>query len=95
MFERFEGSRAFLGFQPYTLNPQMIFRVWGFMSYSLNSMKGVIWGIRQGTTIWVIKGDTRSLDYSSYGFQVQALRFSGLSVCPQQLSVGFSVFSKV
>ena len=26
---------------------------------------GVIWGIIQGTTIGVIKGDTRSLDYSS------------------------------
>ena len=32
------------------------------MSYSLNSLKGDIWG----TTIGDIKGDTRSLDYSSY-----------------------------
>ena len=32
------------------------------MSYSLNSLKGVIWGITMG----FIKGDTRSLDYSSY-----------------------------
>ena len=31
------------------------------VSYSLNSLKGVIWG----TTIGVIKGDTRSLGYSS------------------------------
>ena len=37
------------------------------MSYSLNSLKGVIWGIILGTTIGVIKGDTRSLDYSSNG----------------------------
>ena len=37
------------------------------MSHSLNSLKGDIWGIRKGTTIGVIKGDTRSLDYSSYG----------------------------
>ena len=29
------------------------------MSYSLNSLKGVIWGIIWGTTIGVIKGDTR------------------------------------
>ena len=35
------------------------------MSYSLNSLKGVIYGIIYGTTIVVIKGDTRSLDYSS------------------------------
>ena len=35
----------------------------GFLSHSL---KGVIWGIIEGTTIGVINGDTRSLDYSSY-----------------------------
>ena len=33
---------------------------------SLNSLKGVIWGIIYGTTIGVLRGDTRSLDYSSY-----------------------------
>ena len=32
------------------------------MSYSLNSLKGVF----SGTTIRVIKGDTRNLDDSSY-----------------------------
>ena len=32
-------------------------------SYSLNSLKGIIYGIIEGTTIGVIKGDTRSLDY--------------------------------
>ena len=37
------------------------------MSYSLNSVKGVISGIR-GTIIGVSKGDAMSLDYSSYGF---------------------------
>ena len=31
-------------------------------SYSLNSLKGIV----EGTTIGVIKEDTRSLDYSSY-----------------------------
>ena len=31
------------------------------MSYGLNSLKGVIWG----SSIGVIKGDTRGLDYSS------------------------------
>ena len=36
------------------------------MSYNLNSLEGVIWGIIYGTAIGVIKGDTRSLDYSSY-----------------------------
>ena len=38
------------------------------MSYSLNSLKGVIWGTIKGTTIGVIKGDTRSLDYGSYHY---------------------------
>ena len=37
-----------------------------YMSYNLNSLKGDYTGIVQGTTIGVIKGDTRSLDYSSY-----------------------------
>ena len=37
------------------------------MSYSLNSLKGVIWGNIYGTTIGVIKGDTRSLDSGSDG----------------------------
>ena len=36
------------------------------MSYSLNSLGKVIWGIIYGTTIGVMKGDTRSLDYGSY-----------------------------
>ena len=36
------------------------------MSYSLNSLKGGYIGDYVGTTIGVIKGDTRSLGYSSY-----------------------------
>ena len=36
------------------------------MSYSLHSLKGVIWGIILGITIGVIRGYTRSLDYGSY-----------------------------
>ena len=40
------------------------------MSHNLNSLKGVIYGIIYGTTIGVIKGDTRSLAYSSYGFLI-------------------------
>ena len=43
------------------------------MYYSLNSLKGVIYGIIEGTTIEVIKGDTRSLDYSSHNY-IQWLR---------------------
>ena len=38
-----------------------LYRVWGlgfYMSYSLNSLQGSIYG----TTIGVIEGDTRSLD---------------------------------
>ena len=38
------------------------FLLCGHMSYSLNSLKGVIWGC----TIGVIKGDTRSLDNGLY-----------------------------
>ena len=37
------------------------------MSYSLNPLKGVLWGIIHGSVIGLIKGDTRSLDYGSYG----------------------------
>ena len=36
------------------------------MSHSLNSLKGDYMGNYIGNTIGVIKGDTRSLDYSSY-----------------------------
>ena len=39
------------------------------MSYSLNSLKGGYIRIILGTTIGVFKGDTRSLDYSSYKFR--------------------------
>ena len=31
----------------------------GHMSYSLNSFKGVVWGIIYGTTKGVLKGDAR------------------------------------
>ena len=31
-----------------------------YMSFSLNYLKGVIWGVIYGTTIRVTKGDTRS-----------------------------------
>ena len=41
-------------------------RPWGDMSYSLNSLKGVMLAIVWWTTIGAIIGDTRSLDYSSY-----------------------------
>ena len=37
------------------------------MIYSLNSSKGITYGIIKGTIIGPIKGDTRSLDYSSHG----------------------------
>ena len=36
------------------------------MNYSLNSLKGLYRGLYRCTTIMVIKGDTRSLDYSSH-----------------------------
>ena len=46
------------------------------MNSSLNSLKGVIWGIKKGTTIADIKGNTRSSDYSSYSDYIsQALRW--------------------
>ena len=37
-----------------------------YMSYSLNSLKGGYIGDYIGTTMRAIKGNTRSLDYSSY-----------------------------
>ena len=40
------------------------------MSYSLNSLGGNYIG-DYGTTIRVSKGDTRSLDYGSYGYMVK------------------------
>ena len=52
------------------------------MSYSLNSLKGVIWGIILGTTLGLIKGDTRSLDnglYSDeYGFPIIVTQLNSL-----------------
>ena len=41
---------------------------------SLNSLKGFIQGIKWETTVGVSKGDTRSVDYSSYGTPRQALK---------------------
>ena len=41
--------------------------VWKDVSYRLNSLHSVIWGIIWGTSIWLIKGDTRSLDYGACG----------------------------
>ena len=38
-----------------------------YTSCSLNSLRGVfIWGIIEGTFLEAMKGDTQSLDYSSY-----------------------------
>ena len=37
-----------------------------YMSYGLNCLKWVIWGILQVSIIGLAKGDTRSLDYSSH-----------------------------
>ena len=39
------------------------------MSHNLNSPNGVTYGILSGTTRGYMKGDTRSLDYSSYKAQ--------------------------
>ena len=36
------------------------------MNHSLNSLKRVVEGILQGTTIGVMKGDTGSLDNGAY-----------------------------
>ena len=35
------------------------------MSYSLNSLRGAIWGIIEESITGVIKGDIRSLEYRS------------------------------
>ena len=44
------------------------FRVLGFRVKSLNSSNGVIKALIQGTTMGVVKGDTRSSDYGSLDF---------------------------
>ena len=46
-----------------------------YLGYSLNSFKGIIWGIIWGTTIGLIKGDTRSLDHGSPETHTQAPAF--------------------
>ena len=57
------------------------------MSYSLNSLKGGYIGEYIYRGLGVTKGDTRSLDYSSYGFRVQgswvegSLDYQGLFLC--------------
>ena len=47
------------------------------LSHSLNSLKGVIQGIIYKNTLGDIKGDARSLDYSSSGFFVQVVYRQG------------------
>ena len=44
-----------------------------YMYYSLNSLKGVIYGIIEGTMTGSIKGDTRSLDDTSHEEGVSCL----------------------
>ena len=73
--------------KPETLNPKPPgFRVSGpsswpavNMSYSLNSLKGgCIGDLYRGLLLGVIKGDTRSLDYSSHGgLQMPSLEIWG------------------
>ena len=40
-----------------------------YLSCSLNTLKGYTWGIIQRSSIRLIKGDTRSLDNSSFGVE--------------------------
>ena len=46
------------------------------MSYSLHSLKVGYIGDHMGSTIGLMKGDSRSLDYSSYD-----IAFSALDIC--------------
>ena len=50
---------------------------WVHMSYSLNSLKGGYIGDYIGDYYRVIKGDTRSLDYSSYDLGFRGLNGLG------------------
>ena len=61
-----------------TLNPSLssIINPKPYMSYSLNSLKR----LQYGTVIGSVKGDTRSLDYSSY-IPIQTPK------CPQPASI--------
>ena len=39
--------------------------LWAHMSYSLNPLNG---DYIKGSIIWLMKGDARSLDYSTHGY---------------------------
>ena len=43
----------------------------GYMSYSLNSSKGVLWEIIEGTNIGRIRVDTRSFDFRHLGLMAR------------------------
>ena len=68
-------------------------RVHVAMSYSLNSLKVVIWGITWGSIEGFIKRDTGSLDYGSYSIYLspknrkQMFSKGSMSLC----SAGFKV----
>ena len=44
------------------------------LGFSLNSLQGGIYGIKYWTTVGVLKGDTRSLDYSANGCGLACLK---------------------
>ena len=57
------------------------------MSYSLNSLKGGYIGEYIGTNIGGIKGDTRSLDYSSYPQHKAEVPSEFIRLLPELLSL--------
>ena len=75
-------------------NPNPGFRVSGehnvfiHASHSLNSLQGVIWGIRKGTSMGIINGDTRSLDTGSCDSH-QVLTW-GVWLCQKTLNPTFA-----
>ena len=68
------------------------------MICSLSSSKGVLYGIIKGTTIGVIQGDTRSLDYDTLPKNEERtwtinygncyLKLTLQAICQRRLSVG-------
>ena len=51
---------------------------WSYMSYSLNSLKGVIYGITWGTILVFIRGDTRSVDNGSHVQETGVMKYEAV-----------------
>ena len=65
------------------------------MSYSLNLCKGLIYGMKQGSIIEAIKGDTRSLDYDSYYVPLNPSEWPKIATSPLLLLAGIRMLIEI